>query len=324
MGDSRRLPAPARRILFQLSEGQIPSMPRQFPRRGFVRRASLFINALCVCAFAAQAARAQQPQQPPRTTPPAQSAPPVQKATPVATATPPPAALPAPGTPSRVVLDFYGALRERKFREAFAISVWRAAIEGLTPAEFDELRPEFEKMAAAVPTQIEINGEQVSGDTATVFARVGDDPGAEITPIPLIQTGGAWSFGSREQQTEVARYGKDFFPRARVEQHHAEVESILLRLANAQAAYAVQHSGFYADMPALIASKPGLREDVESTDTLGYNFRITLIQGGRAYAINAEPVRYGRTGKLSYYMDASGFKSKDTGGKPFTPPAAKK
>ena len=238
--------------------------------------------------------------------------------------TPAPQSPPAAGSPSRVVLDFYQSLRERKFREAFAMSIWKPAIEGLTPAEFEELRPEFEKMAAAVPEQIYISGEQISGDTATVFARIDDDPGAQVEAIPLLRAGGVWIFGDRAKQTEVERLGKAFFPETRIQQHHAEVEAILLRIANAEAAYAATHGGTYAPLVALYESKPSLRDDVESTDTLGYTFNVLLGKDARAYAIEAMPVRYGHTGRLSYYMDATGYKSKDTGGKPFTPPGVKR
>jgi len=261
--------------------------------------------ALLVCALACSVAvRAQ-------TAPPAQAQPPasVQNTTPPA------------GSPSRVVLDFYQALRERKFREAFAMSIWKPAIEGLTPAEFDELKPEFEKMAAAVPEQIEIGGEQISGDTATVFARVGDDPSAQPEAIPLMRAGGVWIFGDRDKQAEVQRLGKEFFPTARIEQHHAEIEAILLRIANAEAGYSLTHSGVYADLPTLIDSKPSLHDDVASEDTLGYRFHLAVARDGRSYVAGAEPLRYGHTGRFSYYMDASGFKKKDTGGKPYTPSA---
>src|SRR5213080_837386 len=127
---------------------------------------------------------------------------------------------PAAGSPSRVVLDFYQALRARKFREAFAMSIWKPAIEGLTPAEFEELRPEFEKMAAAVPEQIEISGEQISGDMATVFARSGDDAAAQLDAIPLIRVGGVWIFGDRKNYQIVQSKGAAFFPEARIDQHH--------------------------------------------------------------------------------------------------------
>jgi hypothetical protein len=267
-------------------------MQQQFSPRASVKLSVAF----CLCLLAAAATRAQGPQRPAPTPKPA----------------------PAAGSPSRIVLDFYQLLRDRKFRDAFAISIYGPAIVSLSPQDFEELRPEFEKMATAVPEQIELSGEQISGDEATVFARAGGNPDAPPDSIPLIRVNGAWLFGDRKNYQIVQSKGAAFFPEARVEQHHREVEAVLLLIAQAQATYAAQHGGAYADLAALIATKPSLKDDVES-DTLGYNFHVLLGRDNRAYAVTAEPARYGRTGRLSYYMDATGYKSKDTGGKPYTP-----
>src|SRR3954462_515590 len=69
-------------------------------------------------------------------------------------------------TPTETVRDFYRMMREKHFKEAFALSIYTPAIEGLSAAEFAELQPDFEQMAAAIPEKIEISGEQVSGDVA--------------------------------------------------------------------------------------------------------------------------------------------------------------
>ncbi len=78
-------------------------------------------------------------------------------------------------TPTDTMREFYQMMREKKFREAFGISIYRPAIEGLSAQEYEELRPDFEKMAIAVserfPPKVEITGEQISGDAATVFVR---------------------------------------------------------------------------------------------------------------------------------------------------------
>ena len=103
-------------------------------------------------------------------------------------------------TPTQTVSEFYRALRERRFRDAFALSIYKPAIEGLSAEELAELQPEFEKLAAAVPEKIEFGGEQISGDTATVFARVGGES-AQLEVIPLMRgAGGAWIFGDAENQ----------------------------------------------------------------------------------------------------------------------------
>lgn len=226
-------------------------------------------------------------------------------------------------TPIQTVSEFYKALRERRFREAFALSIYKPALEGLSAEEFAELQPEFEKLAGAVPEKIEFGGEQISGDTATVFARVGGE-GTQLEAITLMRgADGAWIFGDAENQAIVKRDGKEFFLKARIETHHKEVEALLLKLANAEAGYSVQNGGRFAEMPALVASKPALREEVESSQTLGYTFQITLGKDGKSYSVRAEPTRYGRTGLLSYYMDQSGIQKKDTGGKPLNPQVKK-
>jgi hypothetical protein len=226
-------------------------------------------------------------------------------------------------TPIQTVTEFYKALRERRFREAFALSIYKPALEGLSAEEYAELQPEFEKLAGAVPEKIEFGGEQISGDTATVFARVGGES-AQLEAIPLMRgTDGGWIFGDAEDQAIVKSDGKAFFLKARINTHHKEVEALLLKIANAEASYSVLNGGRFAEMPALLAGKPALREELESSQTLGYTFQITLGKDGKSYSVRAEPTRYGRTGLLSYYMDQSGIQQKDTGGKPLNPQGKK-
>src|SRR4030095_7456405 len=78
---------------------------------------------------------------------------------------------PAVRSPSDTVREFYKAMREKRFREAFDITIYKPAIDPLTPQEFDELRPDFEKMAAVIPLQVDLSGEQVRGDVASVFVK---------------------------------------------------------------------------------------------------------------------------------------------------------
>ena len=86
-------------------------------------------------------------------------------------------------TPTETMREFYRLMREKKFREAFGMSIYRPAIEGLSAPEFEDLRPDFEKMAVAVsekiPATVDITGEQISGDAATVFVKVVDADGKE-------------------------------------------------------------------------------------------------------------------------------------------------
>jgi hypothetical protein len=108
-------------------------------------------------------------------------------------------------SPSDTVREFYKSMREKKFREAFSVSIYKPAIDSLKPQEFEDLRPDFEKMAAAVNERVleklEITGEQISGNDATVFVKFLDGDGKEkIEPASLIKVDGVWILGDRENQ----------------------------------------------------------------------------------------------------------------------------
>jgi hypothetical protein len=220
-------------------------------------------------------------------------------------------------TPSDTVRDFYQAMREKRFRDAFAMSIYKPAIDGLKPQEFDDLRPDFDAMAAAIPDKVEINGEQISGDTATVFVKVAslEDPAAKPEPVTLIRVDGEWTIGTKEDQGVVKKAGSKFFFDARMDTHHGEVKAMLARLNVAELIYSQQHEGLFGDLPALITA--GLiPKDVEGTESTGYRFRLMLGKDAKTYTVGAEPAQYRRTGRLSFFMDHSGVRSGDTGGKP--------
>ena len=226
-------------------------------------------------------------------------------------------------SPSDTVIKFYKAMRERRFRQAFAISIYQPAIEGLSQEDFEDLQPDFDKMAANIPEKIEITGEQITGNIATVMVKVphGDDPEkATIEPVTLIRAGNAWLVGDEANQAIVKRAGKKFFLDARIDAHHSEVEELLKRVLAVEVVYSQQHSGMFVDLPALI--RAGLMpQDLSGTDSTGYRFHITVAKDGRTYVAGAEPARYGRTGKLSFWMDQTGvIKGADRGGKPITAP----
>ena len=226
----------------------------------------------------------------------------------------------APLTPTETMREFYRMMREKKFREAFAISIYRPALEGLSTQEFEELRPDFEKMAAAVsekiPEKIDITGEQISGDVATVFVKVLDADGKErIEPASLIRIDNAWVVGDKESLELVKKSGKKFFFEARINVHHSDVQDMLTRITLAQVVYSQGHDGRFANTAELITA--GLiPKDLEGTETTGYHFQVVRAADGKSWYATAEPAQYGRTGRLSFYLDASGVRSGDTGGKP--------
>ncbi|MBC7929274.1 MAG: hypothetical protein H7Z38_01805 [Rubrivivax sp.] len=232
-------------------------------------------------------------------------------------------AAPVASTPSDVVRAFYTAMRERRFQEAFAMSVYRPAVEGLSQPEFDELRPDFERIAAQVPAEVELTGEQISGEEATVFYKTGEGKEVKIIPIYLVRERGAWIIDDRESVALIKKQGKKFFFEQRIIAHEQDAEDMLKRIQAAQIAYAMQNSGTFGDLGALVRAGY-VPQDILGTETTGYSFAVTPGAPGKGYLARAEPARYGRTGRLSFYLDQSGIQKKDTGGKPYNPPAPKK
>ena len=224
-------------------------------------------------------------------------------------------------TPSDTVREFYKAMHDHRFKEAWALTIYKPAVEGLNAEEMEDLRPDFEEKAAAIPEQVEITGEQIDGKTARVFVKVPvneSTPQTTSQPVNLINSGGVWIIGTDADQAEVKKKGRRFFLDALIVQRHSDMEDLLKRVIAVQLVYSQQH-GAFGDLPALIGAGliPKAAADPKE---LGYNFRITVSSDGKTYAAGAEPTRYGHTAKLSYWMDQTGtIKSVDTGGKPVPP-----
>lgn len=225
-----------------------------------------------------------------------------------------------PRSPSETVRQFYKNLREKKFREAFSLSIYKPAIESLKPQEFEDLRPDFEKIALAVndkiPEKLQITGETISGDLATVFLKLLDSDGKEkMEPAGLIMIDGAWVLGDRENLEIVRKAGKKFFFNARIDAHHSDAQDMLTRISLALLLYSQQHNGQFANLPTLVAAGL-LPKDLEGTESTGYRFQIKVSADAKTWSAHAEPAQYGRSGRLSFFMDAAGVRSSDTGGKP--------
>ena len=223
-------------------------------------------------------------------------------------------------SPSDTVREFYKSIREKRYREAFALTIYKPAIEPLKAQQFDDFKDDFAKMAGAVPDQVEISGEQISGDTASVFVKVPDvgTPSDQPSTVPLLLVNGEWVIGDKENQDQVNKAGKDFFPNWRITTHQNDATDMLQKISVAELIYAQQHGGQYGDLPALIGA--GLiPKDIEGTESTGYRFRVNLGKEAKAFTANAEPAEYGRTGRLSFFLDQSGIRSGDNGGKPLSP-----
>ena len=222
-----------------------------------------------------------------------------------------------PRTPSDVVRDFYKAMREHRFKDAWSMSVYKPAVDGLTADEMEDLRPFFEAQAAAIPEQLQIDTERISGNTAQVFVRLPpSDSSPQLTskPVDLIKSDRGWIIGTPAEQETVKKAGGRYFVDALIDLNQDNMADVLKRLIGMEAAYAQANDGAYGEVKALVAA--GLMsDDMFDPKLSGYNFRLTI--NGKTYIATAEPAHYGRTAKVSYWMDQTGaIKSADNGGKP--------
>jgi hypothetical protein len=224
-----------------------------------------------------------------------------------------------PGGPADTVRAFYSHLRDKKFREAVFLTNIRPAIEGLTDAELKDFALDFEAVSGQVPSDVEINGEIVSGDKATVTVNLPKAPGekSQTQTLDLRRENGVWVLLTIDPDGEkrMKAEGKQYFYNLRIESHHDEAHAMLNRIAKGQLVYSTQNEGAYADLRTLVGQ--GLvPDDVNSSTTTGYNYAVILTDDKRSYSATAVPAEYGRSGKLSFLLDKSGITSKDNGGKP--------
>lgn len=222
-------------------------------------------------------------------------------------------------TPSEAVRRFYRALSEKRFRDALMATALRPAVENLSATELEDLRRDFEGMAADAD-KVQLTGEQISGERASVFVKlVSDGPADPPIELQLRKVSGNWTVIFNEQVEQAAkREGNKYFFKLRIETHEQDAQNMLMNIAQKQLVYSLQHNGLFADLQTLVKENL-LPEDVLSSQSTGYNFRITLSADRKSYTAGAEPALYGRTGLQSFYMDPAGIKKADTGGKPYVP-----
>ena len=228
----------------------------------------------------------------------------------------------APDSPADTVRVFYKNLREKRFRDALFLTNLRPAIEGLTDAELKELQVDFEPIARQVPLEIEINGEIVSGEKATVTAKLPDNETdkLEMQQIRLRRENGFWVILTVDEQAEKAikKEGRNYFSALRIETHHAEARQMLDRIAKAEMVFAVQNNGVYASLAQLV-EQGLLPADAASAETTGYNYSVALGADRKNYVAAATPAVYGKTGKLSFRAEFDGVNNprltaRDNGG----------
>ena len=228
-----------------------------------------------------------------------------------------------PGGPADTVRAFYGHLREKRFREAIFLTNLRPAIEGLTDVELRDFALDFEAIAGQVPATVEINGEIVSGEKATVTVNLPKAAGEEkeTQTINLRRNQGAWVILSVDEAAEsrMRKDGKNYFYNLRIETHEDEARQMLDRISKAQFAYSVQNGGVFGDLNALLAAGL-LPDDIRTSASTGYNYEVALGAAKETFRATATPAEYGRSGRLSFLLgpDRMGsyrLISRDNGGK---------
>ena len=217
-----------------------------------------------------------------------------------------------PNSPADTVRAFYKNLREKRFREALFLTNLRPAIEGLTDVELKELQVDFESLAVKVPAEIEINGEIISANKATVTANLpnNETDQIELQEINLRRENDVWIILTVDEAAEAAikKEGKNYFFALKIETQQEEAKKTLEQIAKAQFVYFAQNSGLYGDLAALI-ERGLVSEALAKSDSSGYNYKIQLSSDKKKYTATAEPAVYGKTGKLSFRFEADGKKS---------------
>lgn len=221
--------------------------------------------------------------------------------------------------PADTVRAFYAKLREKKFKEALFLTNLRPAIEGLTDTELQDFSLDFEALAGQVPAELEINGEIISGENATVTVNIpnAETGKSEAQPIKLRRENNVWVILTVDADGEkrIKAEGKQYFYNLRIEAHHEEAQTMLRRIAKAQLVFSAQNNGIFGEMSALVTAQL-LPDDITSSKSTGYNYEIKLSSDKKSYFANATPAEYGKSGKLSFLLDKLDIKSKDNGGKP--------
>lgn len=215
------------------------------------------------------------------------------------------------GSPTAATLDFYRALKEKRYVNGFHHSVYRGAVEGLSAAELKELEPEFERTFAQIPEKIEVQGEQINGNTAVVTLKF--EGLEQPQPVALVRVGQEWLVGDQDSLADVKQQGRAYFFNLRMVVNENETADLLERLIGAQIIYGKKYPGRCASMAELIRLG-GVPKDLEDGEASGYRVSMTLSADQSTFIALAVPVAYGKSGQLSFYADFNGLRAQDMKG----------
>lgn len=215
------------------------------------------------------------------------------------------------GSPTEAVINFYRALKEKRYVEGFKHSVYRGAVEGLTPAELLDLEPDFSRTFSAIPDKIEPSGEKVSGQTAIISLKFGGAEEPQL--VALVKVGSEWLVGDQETLALVNSQGRAFFFNARMAVNEGEAYEMLQRVIGAEMIYSRKFEGKYASLTELIRLG-GVPKDIEDGEASGYRFTLIVSVDERSFYATAVPTSYNKTGKVSFYCDMTGVRGEDLKG----------
>jgi hypothetical protein len=218
-------------------------------------------------------------------------------------------------SPTETAIGFYTALREKRYTDGFGLSVYRDAIQGLPPEDLKQLEPDFARTFSGIPAKIEPAGEHIDGDAATVSLKF--EGISEPQTVALVRFRGRWLVGDTEALHLVQSQGKEFFFNARMLVNEGEAAEMLSRIVGAETIYYGQKEGVYAALRDLI-KLGGVPKDLEGGVASGYKIAVVVGSDQKSFIATAEPVQYGRTGKLSFYADGETLRAEDLKGKPAT------
>lgn len=230
-----------------------------------------------------------------------------------------------PNSPADAVRKFYNLLREKRFRDALMLTNLRPAVEDLTEKELEDFKEDFEAISAQVPDELQISGEIISGNEATVTLKIPDEDTKTLEDklIKLRKEKESWIIlmVDEEAETEVKKEGKNYFYQLKIQTHENEAQLMLQRIAKAQIVYALQNAGQFTDIKTLVQQNL-LPDDILETKSTGYRYKVVLSSDKKSYYATAEPAIYGKTGRLSFLMQVDGVdkqarvQSKDNKGEP--------
>jgi len=218
-------------------------------------------------------------------------------------------------SPTAAALNFYRALKEKRYVEGFHHSVYRGAVEGLSAADLQELEPDFARTFAQIPEKIEAQGEQVTGDSATVTLKF--DGTEQLQTVALIRAGGEWLVGDQAALAEVKQQGRAYFFNARMLANEDEVVDMLQHIIGAEVIYGRKYPGRCAPLAELIRLG-GVPEDMQTGVVNGYRYTMILSADQSSFTASAVPIVYAKTGRLSFYADINGIRAQDLKGQPAT------